>query len=195
VKPRLRRGARYWPPRHPADQLAQFLRDRRPTARWDPAFPAVPQDLHAPRSPNPDVYGRRERSCERNPYWADCTTSTRLGPRASRCTSPRPATGLFSSGCPIPPLVTRPLAVRMARVPRQLRPAPRRVTLLPHHTRTRRTSKRSGSGRRGCGTSWARCSGTPSSLAGGRASRDAAPGPRCAGICSPQRRLRIPRVR
>jgi len=31
------------------------------TARWDPAFPALPQDLHAPLRPNLDVDGRRVR--------------------------------------------------------------------------------------------------------------------------------------
>ena len=51
------------------------------TAHWDPVYPALPQDLRAPRSPNPDVYGRRVRSCARNPCWADCTTSTRFGRR------------------------------------------------------------------------------------------------------------------
>ena len=48
------------------------------TAHSDPAYPALPADLHAPRSPNADVYGHRVRSCERNPCWADCTTSTRF---------------------------------------------------------------------------------------------------------------------
>jgi transposase InsO family protein len=49
----------------------------RPHSALGPGVPALPQDLHAPRSPNPDVYGRRVRSCERNPCWAACTTSTR----------------------------------------------------------------------------------------------------------------------
>jgi len=48
------------------------------TAHWDPAYPALPQVPRAPRSPNPDVYGRRVRSCARNPCWAVCTTSTHL---------------------------------------------------------------------------------------------------------------------
>jgi hypothetical protein len=51
------------------------------TARWVPLYPALPQDLHAPRSPNPDVYGRRVSSCERNPCWVDCTTNTRFDRR------------------------------------------------------------------------------------------------------------------
>jgi transposase InsO family protein len=53
----------------------------RPTAHWVPLYPALPQDPRAPGSPNPDVHGRRVRSCARNPCWADCTTSTRFGRR------------------------------------------------------------------------------------------------------------------
>ena len=62
------------------------------TARWDPVYPALPQDLHAARSPNPDVDGRRVRPSERNPCWADCTTSTRF--RGCR-RSPRTLLGLL----------------------------------------------------------------------------------------------------
>ena len=46
------------------------------TADWVPVYPALPQDLHAPRRLKLDVDGRRVRSCERHPCWADCTTST-----------------------------------------------------------------------------------------------------------------------
>ena len=55
------------------------------TTRWDPAYPALPQGLHAPRRPNPDVDGRRVRSCARNPCWAACTTSTRFRGRRRSC--------------------------------------------------------------------------------------------------------------
>jgi hypothetical protein len=44
-------------------------------------YPALPPDLRPPRSPIPDVHRRRGPSCERNPCWAACTTSTRLGRR------------------------------------------------------------------------------------------------------------------
>ena len=51
------------------------------TARWDPVDPALPQGLRPTRSLNLDVYGRRVRSCERNPCWVDRTTNTRFRER------------------------------------------------------------------------------------------------------------------
>jgi hypothetical protein len=53
----------------------------RPHSALGPGVPGPPAGLHARRTPNPDVYGHRVRSCERNPCWADCTRSTRFGRR------------------------------------------------------------------------------------------------------------------
>ena len=49
-----------------------------------------------PRSPNPDVDGRRVRSCERNPCWADCTTSTRWCRQQRPCSRARLAAEPFA---------------------------------------------------------------------------------------------------
>ena len=62
----------------------------RPHSALGPGVPGPPAGSARASRPNPDVHGRRVRSCERNPCWAACTTST---PSRRRRRSRRDYTG------------------------------------------------------------------------------------------------------
>ena len=66
------------------------------TARWAPAFRALPLDRHGERRPTLSIDGRRVRSCAQSPCWADCTTSTRWRRQLRPCNTSRLAAEPFA---------------------------------------------------------------------------------------------------